>query len=164
MKKKGLAPGGISWSAWKLHLIVVSLTFTIVLCMLAFLSLQRFSPSHSQLPSSMLSRRSLHSYLNFITPHEANPKVAFLFLACRHLPLDFLWNCFLQVDLGEANMIEAERLLLEEALKDLANRRFILLSESCIQLYNFSYVYSYLMASSKSFVDRENVQFKLVDP
>ncbi|KAF3631454.1 hypothetical protein FXO38_11580 [Capsicum annuum] len=96
MKKKGLAPGGISWSAWKLHLIVVSLTFTIVLCMLAFLSLQRFSPSHSQLPSSMLSRRSLHSYLNFITPHEANPKVAFLFLACRHLPLDFLWNCFLQ--------------------------------------------------------------------
>ncbi|XP_059297198.1 glycosyltransferase BC10-like isoform X4 [Lycium ferocissimum] len=50
-------------------------------------------------------------------------------------------------------MIEAERLLLEEALKDPANIRFVLLSESCIPLYNFSYIYIYLMASPRSFVD-----------
>ncbi|XP_055803443.1 glycosyltransferase BC10-like [Solanum dulcamara] len=153
MKKKGLASGGISLSAWKLHVILVSLTLTIVLC---------------------------------------NPKVAFLFLARRHLPLDFVWKCFFQnadtanysiyihsepgfvfnesttrshffhdrqlknsikVSWGEASMIEAERLLLEEALKDSANRRFVLLSESCIPLYNFSYIYTYLTTSPRSFVD-----------
>uniref|UniRef100_K4B5R8 Uncharacterized protein n=1 Tax=Solanum lycopersicum TaxID=4081 RepID=K4B5R8_SOLLC len=54
---------------------------------------------------------------------------------------------------GEASMIGAERLLLNEALKDSANTRFVLLSESCIPLYNFSYLYSYLTASPRSFVD-----------
>ncbi|KAH0696260.1 hypothetical protein KY290_013613 [Solanum tuberosum] len=50
-------------------------------------------------------------------------------------------------------MIGAERLLLKEALKDSANTRFVLLSESCIPLYNFSYIYTYLTASPRSFVD-----------
>lgn len=50
-------------------------------------------------------------------------------------------------------MIEAERLLLGEALKDPANNRFLLLSDSCVPLYNFTYVYDYVMASPKSFVD-----------
>ncbi|XP_068658087.1 glycosyltransferase BC10-like [Aristolochia californica] len=54
---------------------------------------------------------------------------------------------------GESSMIKAERLLFEAALQDPANRRFILLSDSCIPLHNFSYVYNYLMSSSKSFVD-----------
>lgn len=50
-------------------------------------------------------------------------------------------------------MIEAERLLLAEALKDPANNRFVLVSDSCIPLYNFTYIYGYIMASSKSFID-----------
>lgn len=50
-------------------------------------------------------------------------------------------------------MIEAERLLFAAALEDPANQRFVLLSDSCVPLYNFSYIYSYLMASSRSFVD-----------
>lgn len=50
-------------------------------------------------------------------------------------------------------MIEAERLLLEEALQDPANQRFVLLSDSCVPLYNFTYIYSYLMTSPRSFVD-----------
>ncbi|XP_064999446.1 glycosyltransferase BC10-like isoform X1 [Musa acuminata AAA Group] len=54
---------------------------------------------------------------------------------------------------GEATMIEAERLLLAVALKDPANQRFALISDSCVPLYNFSYIYSYMMSSSKSFVD-----------
>uniref|UniRef100_A0A1S4CMG8 Core-2/I-branching beta-1,6-N-acetylglucosaminyltransferase family protein n=2 Tax=Nicotiana TaxID=4085 RepID=A0A1S4CMG8_TOBAC len=167
MKKKGLIVGaGVSWFAWKL-LIVVSLTLTIVLCMLAFLRLQRFLPSHSQNPSSSVSRRFLHPNWDSIS-FRGDPKVAFLFLARRNLPLDFLWKSFfenadadkfsiyihsepgfvfnesttrpsffhdrqlnnsIKVAWGEASMIEAERLLLEEALKDPANRRFVLLSE-----------------------------------
>ncbi|PKI43696.1 hypothetical protein CRG98_035895 [Punica granatum] len=50
-------------------------------------------------------------------------------------------------------MIEAERLLFATALEDPANQRFVLLSDSCVPLYNFSYIYKYLMASPRSFVD-----------
>lgn len=50
-------------------------------------------------------------------------------------------------------MIQAERLLLEAALEEPANQRFVLLSDSCVPLYNFSYIYRYLMASPRSFVD-----------
>ncbi|GMJ14567.1 hypothetical protein like AT1G11940 [Hibiscus trionum] len=59
----------------------------------------------------------------------------------------------IQVAWGESSMIEAERLLLANALEDPANQRFVLLSDSCVPLYNFSYIYRYLMASPRSFVD-----------
>ncbi|XP_050214742.1 glycosyltransferase BC10-like [Mercurialis annua] len=59
----------------------------------------------------------------------------------------------IQVVWGESSMIQAERLLLSAALDNPANQRFVLLSDSCVPLYNFSYIYSYMMASSKSFVD-----------
>ncbi|CAK9233891.1 unnamed protein product [Sphagnum troendelagicum] len=59
----------------------------------------------------------------------------------------------IQVWWGEATMIEAERLLLSAALQDPLNLRFLLLSDSCIPLYNFGYVYDYVMSSHKSFVD-----------
>ncbi|XP_058092615.1 glycosyltransferase BC10-like [Magnolia sinica] len=58
-----------------------------------------------------------------------------------------------QVAWGESSMIEAEQLLFRAALQDPANQRFVLVSDSCIPLYNFSYVYNYIMSSSKSFVD-----------
>lgn len=57
------------------------------------------------------------------------------------------------VEWGNANMIEAERRLLANALLDFSNQRFVLLSESCIPLYNFSTIYSYLMNSSENFVE-----------
>ncbi|XP_076959441.1 glycosyltransferase BC10-like isoform X2 [Bidens hawaiensis] len=59
----------------------------------------------------------------------------------------------IKVAWGQSTMIEAERLLLRAALQNPANQRFILLSDSCVPLYNFSYIYNYLMGSSKSFVD-----------
>ncbi|XWS50750.1 hypothetical protein CRYUN_Cryun12cG0114100 [Craigia yunnanensis] len=54
---------------------------------------------------------------------------------------------------GEMNMVEAERRLLANALLDISNERFVLLSESCIPLFNFSTVYDYLIHSNKSFVE-----------
>ncbi|WOK92549.1 hypothetical protein Cni_G01240 [Canna indica] len=54
---------------------------------------------------------------------------------------------------GEDTMIEAERLLLAAALKEPSNQRFALISDSCVPLYNFSYIYNYMMSSPKSFVD-----------
>jgi len=59
----------------------------------------------------------------------------------------------MKVEWGEASMIQAERLLLGAALEDPANQRFVLLSDSCVPLYDFSYTYNYLMASPRSFVD-----------
>uniref|UniRef100_A0A1D1Z6K8 Uncharacterized protein n=1 Tax=Anthurium amnicola TaxID=1678845 RepID=A0A1D1Z6K8_9ARAE len=54
---------------------------------------------------------------------------------------------------GAFSMIEAERRLLANALLDFSNQRFVLLSESCIPLFDFSTVYSYLMNSKTTFVE-----------
>ncbi|XAR63929.1 hypothetical protein NMG60_11024087 [Bertholletia excelsa] len=57
------------------------------------------------------------------------------------------------VEWGKVSMVEAERRLLANALLDFANERFVLLSESCIPLFNFSTVYSYLIRSNQNFVE-----------
>ncbi|XP_047170174.1 glycosyltransferase BC10-like isoform X1 [Vigna umbellata] len=158
-------------------LIFFSASLSCVVVLL-LLSLFRF---HSPKPSISVSR-----------VFDGPPKIAFLFLVRRNLPLDFLWDAFfqngdvsrfsiyvhstpgfvldesttrsqffygrqisnsIQVLWGESSMIQAERLLLEAALEDPSNQRFVLLSDSCVPLYNFSYVYNYVMVSPKSFVD-----------
>lgn len=48
-------------------------------------------------------------------------------------------------------MIDAERRLLANALLDSSNERFVLLSESCIPLFNFTIAYNYLTNAHKSF-------------
>lgn len=53
---------------------------------------------------------------------------------------------------GQMSMCDAERRLLANALLDLSNERFVLLSESCIPLYNFSIIYQYLIRSRHSFM------------
>ncbi|CAL5338811.1 unnamed protein product [Camellia sinensis] len=58
-----------------------------------------------------------------------------------------------KVQWGSVSMVEAERRLLANALLDFSNQRFVLLSESCIPLFNFSTIYSYLVYSSKNFVE-----------
>ncbi|KAK4256557.1 hypothetical protein QN277_006265 [Acacia crassicarpa] len=58
-----------------------------------------------------------------------------------------------EVKWGELSMIEAERRLLANALLDFRNQRFVLLSESCIPLFNFSTIYNYLLKSTKNFVE-----------
>ncbi|CAK7326620.1 unnamed protein product [Dovyalis caffra] len=53
---------------------------------------------------------------------------------------------------GRATMIDAERRLLANALLDFSNERFVLLSETCIPVFNFSTIYNYLMNSNQSFL------------
>ncbi|KAL1295922.1 hypothetical protein HN51_056738 [Arachis hypogaea] len=57
-----------------------------------------------------------------------------------------------EVQWGNVNMVEAERRLLANALLDVSNQRFVLLSESCIPIFNFTTVYSYLMNSTQNYV------------
>ncbi|XP_057736241.1 glycosyltransferase BC10-like [Arachis stenosperma] len=58
-----------------------------------------------------------------------------------------------EVKWGENSMIEAERRLLANALLDFSNQRFVLLSESCIPLFNFSTIYTYLINTPQTFVE-----------
>jgi len=48
--------------------------------------------------------------------------------------------------------VDAEKRLLANALLDFSNERFVLLSESCIPVFNFPSVYHYLINSAHSFV------------
>lgn len=57
-----------------------------------------------------------------------------------------------EVEWGNPNMIEAERRLLANALLDISNQRFVLVSESCIPLFNFTTIYSYLINSTQNYV------------
>ncbi|RZR79447.1 hypothetical protein BHM03_00005170, partial [Ensete ventricosum] len=56
------------------------------------------------------------------------------------------------VEWGGPSMLEAERRLLANALLDACNERFVLLSESCIPLFDFPTIYNYLIGSALSFV------------
>ncbi|KAG2692040.1 hypothetical protein I3843_08G033500 [Carya illinoinensis] len=58
-----------------------------------------------------------------------------------------------QVIWGKISMVDAERRLLAYALQDPANQHFVLLSDSCVPLHNFDYIYNYLMHTNISFVD-----------
>ncbi|KAL9304403.1 hypothetical protein ACSQ67_021666 [Phaseolus vulgaris] len=53
---------------------------------------------------------------------------------------------------GMMSMCDAERRLLANALLDISNEWFILVSESCIPLQNFSIVYRYISRSRYSFM------------
>ncbi|KAJ8750586.1 hypothetical protein K2173_015753 [Erythroxylum novogranatense] len=53
---------------------------------------------------------------------------------------------------GKMSMCDAERRLLANALLDINNEWFVLLSESCIPLYNFSVIYQYISESRYSFI------------
>ncbi|KAF9663064.1 hypothetical protein SADUNF_Sadunf18G0119700 [Salix dunnii] len=58
-----------------------------------------------------------------------------------------------QVIWGKISMIDAERRLLANALRDPDNQHFVLLSDSCVPLYKFDYIYHYLMFTNISYVD-----------
>ncbi|KAL3510752.1 hypothetical protein ACH5RR_030153 [Cinchona calisaya] len=63
-----------------------------------------------------------------------------------------------EVEWGKVNMIEAERRLLANALLDISNQRFVLLSEACIPLFNFSTVYNYLINLTQNFVESYDLE------
>ncbi|KAF9616688.1 hypothetical protein IFM89_031552 [Coptis chinensis] len=54
---------------------------------------------------------------------------------------------------GKISMVDAERRLLANALQDPDNQHFVLLSDSCVPLHDFDYVYNYLIDTNLSFID-----------
>ena len=53
---------------------------------------------------------------------------------------------------GQMTMCDAERRLLANALLDISNEWFVLVSESCIPIFDFNTTYDYFQNSSQSFV------------
>jgi hypothetical protein len=87
MTKKAAQPVAVRhviWLSWKLVVLL-----SVALCALALLRLH----SHSDL-TSPYSRPRPRIYRH---KFEGTPKIAFLFLARRNLPLDFLWDSFFEV-------------------------------------------------------------------
>ncbi|KAJ4836969.1 hypothetical protein Tsubulata_025279 [Turnera subulata] len=78
---------------------------------------------------------------------------------CRNIEASNDLHCWLKIDAlskvsewGKMSMCDAERRLLANALLDISNEWFILLSESCIPLYNFSIIYQYVKKSKYSYI------------
>lgn len=57
-----------------------------------------------------------------------------------------------RVEWGKPTMVDAMRRLLANALLDLNNQRFVLLSETCIPLFNFTTTYKYLINTNLSYI------------
>ena len=51
---------------------------------------------------------------------------------------------------GSIGIVKAMNLLLEEALEDASNRIFIFVSESCIPIHNFNYIYNEVIKLDKN--------------
>ncbi|KHG30587.1 Polycomb group RING finger 6 [Gossypium arboreum] len=91
--------------------------------------------------------------LNTPPIQSKNPKIAFLFLTPGTLHFEPLWDKFFRVVWGKFSMVDIERRLLARSLLDPDNQQFLLLSDSCVPLHNFDYVYNYLMLTNVSFID-----------
>ncbi|KAE9609195.1 hypothetical protein Lal_00020551 [Lupinus albus] len=54
---------------------------------------------------------------------------------------------------GKFSMVEAEKRLLAHSLLDPDNQHFVLLSESCVPVRHFEFVYNYLLFTNVSFIE-----------
>ncbi|CAI6008116.1 unnamed protein product [Closterium sp. NIES-65] len=80
----------------------------------------------------------VHAAPGFQYPLDSSP----VFYA-REIPSE-------KVQWGDPSMVAAERRLLANALLDPANKRFLIVSESCMPLHDFPFTYRYLMAENQS--------------
>ncbi|KDP40817.1 hypothetical protein JCGZ_24816 [Jatropha curcas] len=96
---------------------------------------EKFFKGHEGLYSIYI--HSLPSYVGNFTPSSVFYK--------RQIPSQV-------VEWGRMSMCDAERRLLANAMLDISNEWFILLSEACIPLHNFSIFYRYISRSRHSFM------------
>uniref|UniRef100_A0A2N9IP17 Uncharacterized protein n=1 Tax=Fagus sylvatica TaxID=28930 RepID=A0A2N9IP17_FAGSY len=111
------------------------------------------APAREFTDEELASHVVIRDILNTPPVQSPNSKIAFMFLSPGSLPFEKLWDKFFQVIWGKISMVDAERRLLANALQDLDNQHFVLLSDSCVPLYRFQYIYDYLMHTNISFVD-----------
>jgi len=59
---------------------------------------------------------------------------------------------------GDISLVYAQKLLLKEALKDTTNYKFIFLSDACIPIKNFDYIYDFLTNDNSSYFNTEIIK------
>ena len=83
-----------------------------------------------------------------------------IYVHCKNPDCDLGWfNKFkiketVPTKWGDVSIVKAQNLLYEEALKDLENCKFINLSESCIPIQTFDYIYDYLTKDDMSIISQ----------
>ncbi|KAI3911185.1 hypothetical protein MKW92_033394 [Papaver armeniacum] len=132
-------------------------------------------PSREYSDAEIAARGVIRDILQTPPIHTDTPKIAFMFLTPGTLPLEKLWDKFFDGHEGRFSVYvhaseekpvhlsryfvnrdihsEKVRRLLGLAFQDPDNQHFVLLSDSCIPLHNFDYVYNYLMDTNVSFID-----------
>ncbi|KAL9247566.1 hypothetical protein vseg_020984 [Gypsophila vaccaria] len=83
-------------------------------------------------------------YVHSLPGYQANYSCSSVFYA-RQIPSQV-------AEWGQMSMCDAERRLLANAMLDLSNEYFVLLSEACIPLRNFTIVYRYISKSRYNFM------------
>lgn len=71
-------------------------------------------------------------------------------------------NC-IETKWGDISLARAQLLLYETALQDKQNKKFIILSNSCIPVKNFNYTYNFLMKDEKSYFNEAPLDPLLYD-
>jgi len=64
---------------------------------------------------------------------------------------EFKINNIIPTKWGDISLVQAEQILLQYALKDETNYKFIFVSGSCIPIKNFNYVYDFLINDNNSY-------------
>ncbi|XP_013612141.1 PREDICTED: uncharacterized protein LOC106318556 isoform X2 [Brassica oleracea var. oleracea] len=130
-----------------------------------------FVPSRELTDTEAAAQVVTNEIMNLPESKTSNPKIAFMFLTPGALPFEPLWEMFLRspahtsnyfvgrdihshkVAWGQISMVDAERRLLAHALIDPDNQHFVLLSDSCVPLFDFNYIYNHLIYANLSFID-----------
>ncbi len=59
---------------------------------------------------------------------------------------------------GDISLVIAQKILLEEAMKDESNYKFIYVSDSCIPIKSFDYIYKFLTKDNNSYFNTEIIK------
>ena len=92
-----------------------------------------------------------HKYFRKIDKAKYNVYIHYKY----NKPLEYFEACKIdetvQTDYADLSLVKAQNTLLREALKDTENERFIFLSNSCVPLKKFDYIYNELFAKDLCF-------------
>ena len=103
---------------------------------------------HAKQPSLAFGQRLFSVYIHSGVHQDAGSEAAAA--QPRDAFAEFYVRSSITPAWGQPTLIMAERLLLQKALQDRDNQRFVLLSESCIPLYSPQLIYQQLMGELRS--------------
>jgi hypothetical protein len=109
-------------------------------------------------------------FFNNIDPNKYNIYIHYKYYKKSNFFDKYKLKTIIPTAYGDISLVKAHNILLREALKDINNTNFILLSNSCIPLKNFNYIYeklnpnySYYNMASETNYFRNTQAFNYID-